>query len=278
VLLETDGGFVTLDPRAAHERVLYERLLHAAKGKSTPSQRLLIPVTVRLPPEDARRIADSLDDLRSLGFELDEFGRDSFIVEGLPPDVPGNACRELLADIAGDLEASGARRGKEHRHRESAARAAARAALRGRAELAPAELDSLIAALARTRMPYTCPRGRPTMIFTLHPRAPPEVRTGIKKKNGAPQKSRHAVFLAARRDQRYTGPSFWQTRKSSPPKRSHIVGRKMSSFATLCMSTGMRSIALKVMKSAPMRPSDEPSWLGPMRLMYSNEVMPRGIQ
>ena len=46
----------------------------------------------------------------------------------------------------------------------------------------------------------------------------------------------------------------------------------------LCMSTGMRSIALNVRKSAPMRPSELPSWFGPMRFMYSNDVIPRGIQ
>ena len=166
VLLETDGGFVTLDPRAAHERVLFERFMRAGKSEKAMSQRLLLPITVKLSPEDARRIRDSLAELRSMGFELDEFGRDGFIVEGLPPDVPQDSCREMLADIAHDLEQSGARRGREHRRGESVARAASRAALRGRAQLAPAELEQLIADLSRTKMPYTCPRGRPTMLFT----------------------------------------------------------------------------------------------------------------
>lgn len=166
VLLETDGGFVTLDPRAAHERVLFERFMRAGKSEKAMSQRLLLPITVKLSPEDARRIRDSLAELHSMGFELDEFGRDSFIVEGLPPDVPQNSCREMLADIAHDLEQSGVKRGREHRRGEAVAKAASRAALRGRVQLAPAELEQLIADLSRTKMPYTCPRGRPTMLFT----------------------------------------------------------------------------------------------------------------
>ena len=166
ILMETDGGYVTLDPRAAHERVLFERFLRSSKSEKALSQRLLLPVTVKLSPVDARRISDSLAELRSMGFELDEFGRDGFIVEGLPPDVPADACRGILADIAHDLEQSGVKRGREHRREEAVARAACRAALRGRAALEPAELEQLVADLSRTKMPYTCPRGRPTMLFT----------------------------------------------------------------------------------------------------------------
>ncbi len=166
VLLETDGGFVVLDPRAAHERILYERLLAGQRGGHVVSQRLLLPETVQLPPEDAQRLRQHLAVIQTLGFSVDDFGHDRFIVEALPLEVAGTACRELLADIAHDLEQAGVRRGSEHRREETVARAACRAAVRNEGMLAPAALERLVADLARTQMPYTCPRGRPTIIFT----------------------------------------------------------------------------------------------------------------
>ena len=69
------------------------------------------------------------------------------------------------------------------------------------------------------------------------------------------------------------GPVWPQARKSSPPNRSHIVGRKIWSAGTLCMSTGMRSMALSVIMSAPIRPNELASWFGPIRDMYSNDDM-----
>jgi DNA mismatch repair protein MutL len=166
VVLETDGGFVVLDPRAARERVLYERLLASRRGGRVASQRLLLPETVQLPPEDAQCLRKHLDVLRDLGFEVDDFGRDRFIVEALPADVAGAGCRELLADIASDLEVSGVRRGSERWREEAVARAACRAGARPAGPWPPEAVVRLVEDLAATQMPYTCPRGRPTMIFT----------------------------------------------------------------------------------------------------------------
>ncbi|MEI8242808.1 MAG: DNA mismatch repair endonuclease MutL, partial [bacterium] len=167
VLLETDAGYVVLDPRAAHERVLYEQLLEAQKRGAVDSQRLLLPETVKLPPEDAARVRKHLELLQSMGFGVDDFGNDHFVIDALPEEVQSAPRRELLLDIAHDLETAGARRGSEKWREEAVVRAACRAAVAGRqSELSPQELAQLVGALARCRMPYTCPRGRPTMILT----------------------------------------------------------------------------------------------------------------
>ena len=167
VLLETDAGYVVLDPRAAHERVLYERLMAAEKGGAVNSQRMLLPETVKLPPEDAARIRRHLALLQSMGFGVDDFGDDHFVIDALPEEVRAVPCRELLLDIAHDLETAGARRGSGKWREETVIRAACRAAVAGRqSELAPQELAQLVDDLARCQMPYTCPRGRPTMILT----------------------------------------------------------------------------------------------------------------
>jgi len=168
LLLETDGGAVTVDPRAARERVLYERLLSRHGAGEAFSQRLLLPETVRLAPADAARLRKHLSVLRELGFVVEDFGNDHFIVEALPDVLGEVSCRELLGNIAHDLEHAGVRRGAEKWREELVARAACRAVAGSERELNADEAERLVQELAATRMPYTCPRGRPTMIFTSY--------------------------------------------------------------------------------------------------------------
>ena len=168
LLLETDGGYVTVDPRAARERVLYERLMERRKTGEALSQPLLIPETVQLAPADAARLRKYLKVVQEMGFGVDDFGNDHFLVEALPDVLPDVSCRTLLGNIAHDLENAGTRRGSEKWREELIAQAACRAAAAAETALSDEESANLVADLARTRMPYTCPRGRPTMIFTSY--------------------------------------------------------------------------------------------------------------
>ena len=168
LLLETDGGYVTVDPRAARERVLYERLMERHKTGEALSQPLLLPETVLLAPADAERLRKHLKVVQDMGFGVEDFGNDHFLVEALPDVLSAVSCRELLGNIAHDLENAGTRRGSEKWREELVAQAACRAAAGVETALADDESARLVAELARTRMPYTCPRGRPTMIFTSY--------------------------------------------------------------------------------------------------------------
>ncbi len=168
LLLETDGGFVTVDPRAARERVLYERIMARDRDEDRLAQALLLPETVQLAPPDAARLRKYLGVVQGLGFGVEDFGNDHFLVEALPEVLAGVSCRELLSDIAHDLENVGVRRGSEKWREEVVAQAACRAAAGGDVALSAEEAERLVIALAATRMPYTCPRGRPTMVFTSY--------------------------------------------------------------------------------------------------------------
>ncbi len=169
LLLETDGGYVTVDPCAARERVLYERLMSGRRADGqTVSQHLLLPETVQLAPADAARLRKHLQVVQELGFGIVDFGRDHFLVEALPEILGDVPCRELLGNIAHDLENAGTRRGSEKWREELVAKAACRTASGNTRTLSNEEAEQLVTALAATRMPYTCPRGRPTMIFTSY--------------------------------------------------------------------------------------------------------------
>ncbi len=167
VLLETNDGYVVMDPRAAHERVIYERLMAAVEAeRNVATQPLLIPETVKLPPADAALLHRHLDLLRAMGFGLDEFGADCFIVETMPSGLDLADARAMLTDLAHGIETAGPKRSAGRWREQAVARAASRAAVRHTRPLNPEAIAALVRDLAATRMPYTCPRGRPTMLLT----------------------------------------------------------------------------------------------------------------
>lgn len=166
VLLETNDGFVVLDPKAAHERVLYERMLSGALGGETPSQPLLMPGTVTLPAEDFDRISSNMAELRSIGFGIDTFGNNTFIVEALPQGMDPGDIRGTLTDISRGIAEAGGKRGVNDWKLKVAAQSAAAAAISRMAPLPYQALSRLIEDLAHTKMPYTTPRNKVTMFLT----------------------------------------------------------------------------------------------------------------
>ncbi len=165
-LVVTDQGYVTVDAKAALERILYERL--ASEATTVASQPLLLPETLRLPPADAERVARFLPELEACGFGVSSFGQDTFLVDALPVVLAELPPKEVLADLAAELDRTGVRKGLDSWRREIVARAAAKAACGAfhTADLASAE--RLMTQLATCAMPYTTPRGRPVMILTTY--------------------------------------------------------------------------------------------------------------
>ncbi len=166
VLLETEDGMVIMDPHAAHERVLFERFMAQVKRREVQTQTLMTPETLDVQPVDAARIRRFLPLLREMGFGISEFGGDSFLIDALPACVAGGSVRSLLIEIAHGLEVAGTRAGKERWREEAIAQAACRAAVKTKDRLDLREIQQLVVDLASTEMPYTCPHGRPTLIFT----------------------------------------------------------------------------------------------------------------
>ena len=164
-LLETAGGYAVVDPGAAHERVIYERLLRDAVAREDASQGLLLPQTVQLPPVDAARIRSVLPVLAEMGFEVEDFGGDTFLVRAMPEPISGADARSLLEDTARAIEDAGPKKGKQ-RWKESLAAAASRSCVRTRKPLSERELGAILMELAACSNPYATPGGRPTMIYT----------------------------------------------------------------------------------------------------------------
>ena len=164
VALATADGLVLMDPRSAHERVLYERLLGAMEKGQVPAQGLLPPATVALSPTQAAALRKHLDLLKELGFGVADFGADTFLVDALPTWIAGVAPGPLLSDVADGLLQGGKGAARDWAL-PLVADVAGRQAVGLQRELTDAELHALVRDLSQTEMPYTSPRGKPTVIL-----------------------------------------------------------------------------------------------------------------
>jgi DNA mismatch repair protein MutL len=101
ILASTNKGMLLIHQQNAHERVLYEKYLTAAEGKAIATQRSLFPSTLQLSPQDAILLQELTTDLHQLGYHIEPFGKDTFVIQGTPADVDqGNESRaiELLLE------------------------------------------------------------------------------------------------------------------------------------------------------------------------------------
>lgn len=84
ILTPVKSGLMVIDQKRAHERILYERFMEVLKSDSVASQQLLFPQTLELNPADSAILQNILPELLSLGFDIREFGKNTFIISGTP--------------------------------------------------------------------------------------------------------------------------------------------------------------------------------------------------
>ncbi|HTT57869.1 MAG TPA: DNA mismatch repair endonuclease MutL [Opitutaceae bacterium] len=167
-LFETEAGLVLLDRRAAHERVWYERLREQFTSGQVGSQRLLLPVPVELDAIAAALLLDRLEFLGRHGFEIVEFGRHFFRVEGVPEWMEPADAEPFLRDLLGALREGRLAAADLDLARDELARLAAARAIRMPAGAGEAEMRALAGRLFACRQPLTSPAGRPTCIELSH--------------------------------------------------------------------------------------------------------------
>jgi len=166
LVAEGPDGLYLIDQHAAHERVLYERLMAqraAQAGQNLPSQALLQPVIVNLPPAGARLLEEQLPFLKGLGFEVESFGPGTFRVRAVPALLIGMDPAAALRAVVEDFEEDEAPLAAESEAR-LIARICKRAAVKAGQALTPQEQRALLDDLQACRSPRTCPHGRPTMV------------------------------------------------------------------------------------------------------------------
>ncbi|MFC1464775.1 MAG: DNA mismatch repair endonuclease MutL [Candidatus Brachytrichaceae bacterium NZ_4S206] len=164
ILAEGPEGLYLIDQHAAHERVLWERLLAQHELGTLPSQHLLDPAPVSIPAESAALLEGQLDILRDLGFEIEPFGGNTFLVRAVPALMMQDDVAAALREIVADLEMGDAVLRKDLEARVLR-RVCKRMAIKAGRVLSFAEMQALVRDLEACESPRTCPHGRPTMIY-----------------------------------------------------------------------------------------------------------------
>jgi DNA mismatch repair protein MutL len=172
LVAEGPDGLYLIDQHAAHERVLFESFMAVWHGTGEqdispknpiPAQALLQPVTVDLPSAAAQLVEEQLSTLNRLGFQVELFGKGSFLVRSIPALLAGMDPSAALSVIIEDFEEDETPLQAETEAR-LIARVCKRAAVKAGQALSPEEQKALLADLEACQSPRTCPHGRPTMI------------------------------------------------------------------------------------------------------------------
>ena len=163
IIAENRNGFIAIHQQNAHERILYERFLNAIKGKPIATQRSLFPATIELAPGDTVLLNELLDDLQLLGYLVEPFGNNTFVIQGSPADVvQGNekATLEKMLDqykhFSNDLKFN---------KREKLLRSMAwQQSVKAGTSLDQKEMESLINDLFECETPNCTPNGKPSYL------------------------------------------------------------------------------------------------------------------
>ena len=163
-IIATDGEeLVLIDQHAAHERILYDQLSRESVGGSN-LQSLLIPETIELNLAEATGLKNNIEYLKTIGFGIEEFGNNSFILRAVPAVAAKSPIRQLLLDLISELqemEKSVQLEVKKERMRKLVA---CHSAIKAGDKISQTEINQLIRDLFATQNPLTCPHGRPTMV------------------------------------------------------------------------------------------------------------------
>jgi DNA mismatch repair protein MutL len=158
----TDKSLIIIDQHAAHERVLYEYFSKTLNGGGAERQGLLFPLKVDLTAEEAAVMQQMIPGLSALGFEIDGFGGQSFLVRSVPAIIRSRCVETVIKDMVSDLSEFGS--GKMEYMDELVKLVSCRSAVKASDKMNRDEMEGLLDQLDKCDLPFTCPHGRPTKI------------------------------------------------------------------------------------------------------------------
>ena len=161
ILATNEEGLWIVDQHVAHERVLFEKILREREVERVQRQRLLMPVLVELLPEQMVTFATIAEELERNGFEAEPFGPRTLAVKATPVGLEGRELERMLEEVLAIAEREQQAENEEARRTRIAASIACHAAIKINTPLEPAKIDWLLAELAKTEHPTSCPHGRP---------------------------------------------------------------------------------------------------------------------
>ncbi len=163
IICDGEDGAYLIDQHAAHERVLFEKYHARLRDNAPQVQYLMAPVSINIKTHEKELLREHRRELEALGFVLDDFGRESLLLRGIPGDSSPGDSEGLLADLVETILEQGKPGGAGVEFALSAL-LACKAAVKAGEKLAVQAMQSLVDQLAMAGEPFTCPHGRPTLV------------------------------------------------------------------------------------------------------------------
>lgn len=159
ILTPVKSGLMVIDQKRAHERILYERLMQVLENHEVASQQQLFPETFELNASDTTLLASILPDLKALGFDIREFGKNTFIINGTPGVLNTSSPVEIIESLLEEYKNSPVNLQEKARETVAMSLAQASAIPYGQA-LKPGEINELIDNLFACQTPNFSPKGK----------------------------------------------------------------------------------------------------------------------
>jgi DNA mismatch repair protein MutL len=164
ILCESGENLILLDQHAAHERILYEKLANRSQERRLPVQQLLIPETLDLGHRQAQALEFLIPELGRYGFEIEIFGKNSFVIKSVPAILSEREIKPLVMDMVDRILETGLTANPEKAMDACLKLMACHGSVRANQQLTQAEMVVLIKDLEACTVPAHCPHGRPTWI------------------------------------------------------------------------------------------------------------------
>jgi DNA mismatch repair protein MutL len=161
-LVEFEDKFYMMDQHAAHEKVIYERLVKKIRASEADTQMIMPPVIVELNMKEQQVLEDNVDVFRKIGFELENFGGKTYKITGVPANLPNIDYMQMFTELIDNM-AEESSFGFELLA-ERVATMSCKAAIKGNNKISYEEAKELIYELSQAENPFNCPHGRPTLI------------------------------------------------------------------------------------------------------------------
>ncbi|MEE8473006.1 MAG: DNA mismatch repair endonuclease MutL [Dehalococcoidia bacterium] len=160
IIAEGPQGLYLVDQHAAHERILFERVVAQRESRQVDVQGLLEPLTIEVSPRQQESLQERGEDLSAFGFQIEPFGERTYLVRAVPALLAGQDLAQAVLEVV-DTLGEGAESDWQER---VAISLCCHGAVRAGQVLSPEEMRQLVRDLETTNMPRTCPHGRPTTV------------------------------------------------------------------------------------------------------------------
>ena len=163
IIAPTNRGILLINQQSAHERILYDKYVAAAVGKTISTQRSLFPVTLQLSTQDAVLLGDLAIELNEMGYLIEPFGKDAFVIQGTPSDLPPGNEKAVLETVLEQFKNFSSERNFSKREKLTRL-LATQYAIRPGMPLTEKEMRKLAEELFACAQPNISPAGHPTYV------------------------------------------------------------------------------------------------------------------